>query len=196
MRSKFGLLLLVVGLGISVVACGSVPQAAIDAAKAAVDQAVTAGANEYAADAMKAAQDAQAALDAELKVQEGKWFKSYTQATELAAALKTAGEQAVTAAAAGKEKVKGEATGLIAEVKTALEEAQTLLAKAPKGKGTAADIEALKTDLANAATALTDAESGLTAERFLDAKAKAESAKNAVAAVKTAVETAMAAKKR
>jgi len=196
MRSKLGWWVLVLGLAVQVAGCGSAPQADIDAAKAAVDQAVTAGAGEYASDALRAAQDAQAALDAELKAQEGKWFKSYTKATELAAAAKTAGESAVASAASGKEKAKADATAVIAEAKTGLAEAEALLAKAPKGKGSAADIEAMKTDLANAATAITDAETSLGGERFLDAKAKAESAKNAAMTVKTAVEAAMAAKKR
>ena len=196
MRAKYGFVALFLAIGVSMAGCGSAPQAAIDAAKASLDQAVTAGAGEYAGTALKAAQDAQAALEAELKVQEGKWFKSYTKATELAAAAKTAADQAVTDAAAGKEKAKAEATALVAEVKTALAEAQALLEKAPKGKGTAADLEVLKTDLANAATSIADSEAALGTERFLDAKAKAEAAKATAAAVKTAVETAIAAKKR
>ena len=70
-----------------------------------------------------------------------------------------------------------------------------MLDKAPKGKGSAADIEAMKGDLATAGTAITDAEAALTAERFVDAKAKAESAKATATTVKTAVEAAMAARK-
>jgi hypothetical protein len=54
----------------------------------------------------------------------------------------------------------------------------------------------MKTDLATAATAITDAEGALSSGKFLDAKAKAESARNAANTVKTAVEAAMAAKKK
>jgi len=191
-RFMFGF---VVAVGmVTLVACASAPKAEIDAAKAAVDQAAAAGAGEYAGDALKAAQDANAALEAEVKAQEGKWFASYTKTNELAAAAKAAGEKAVADAAAGKAKAKEEATMAIADAKTVLGEAQALLDKAPKGKGTAADIEAMKTDLVNATTAITEAEGSLTGERFLDAKAKAESAKTAATTVKTAVEAAMAAK--
>jgi TonB family protein len=92
------------GLAITVTGCGSPPQADVDAAKAALDTAATDRAGQYAAESLKAAQDAQAALDAELKVQEGKWFKSYDKTKELAAAAKAAGEKAAADAVAAKAK--------------------------------------------------------------------------------------------
>ena len=195
MRPNVKMWIVVLGLAVAAAGCGAPPKADIDAAKAALDQATSAGAGEYAADSLKAVQDAQAALDAELKAQEGKWFASYDKAKELAAAAKTAGEKAVADAAAGKEKAKADATAAIEEAKTLLTEAQALLDKAPKGKGTAADIEAMKGDLTTAGTSITDAEAALAADRFVDARAKAESAKAAATTVKTAIETAMAAKK-
>ncbi len=152
MRARFGVLALVLGFAVMTVACGAPPTADIDAAKAAITAATTAGASDYAAASLKATEDAQAALDAELKAQEGKWFKSYDKAKQLAIDVKTAGEKAATDAAAGKEKAKVDATQAIADAKAALTEAEGLLAKAPKGKGSAADIEAMKTDLATAAT--------------------------------------------
>jgi hypothetical protein len=189
-------LVLTLGLALTVTACGAPPQADLDAAKAAMDSAVTSGAGDYAAASMKAVEDAQAALDAELKAQEGNWLKSYTKAKELAAGVKAAGEKAAADAAIGKDAAKNEATAAIGEVKTLLTDAQALLDKAPKGKGTAADIEAMKTDLTTAATAIADAEAALAEGKFLDAKAKAQSAMNTANTVKTAVEAAMAAKKR
>ena len=76
----------------------------VDAAKAAVDRAATDRADQYAAASLKAAQDARAALDAELKAQEGKWLKSYDKTKELAVAAKAAGDKAAADAVAGKEK--------------------------------------------------------------------------------------------
>ena len=194
MRARVGILVMVLGLAVTMVGCGSAPTAEIDAAKAAIAAAGTAGAGEYAAASLKAAEDAQAALDAELKAQEGKMFKSYDKAKQLAIDAKAAGEKAAADAAAGMEKAKADATQAIADAKTAVTEAEGLLAKAPKGKGSAADIAAMKTDLATAATAITEAEAALGNAKFLDATAKAESAKNAATTVKTAVEGAMAAK--
>jgi len=189
-------LVITLGLALTVAACGAPPKADLDAAKAALDSAVAAGAGEYAAPSLKAVEDAQASLDAELKAQEGNLFKSYTKAKELAAAVTAAGEKAAADAATGKEAAKNEATAAIGDAKNLLTEAQGLLDKAPKGKGTAADIEAMKTDLATSTTSITEAETALGAGKFLDAKAKAESAKTTASKIKADVEAAMAAKKR
>jgi TonB family protein len=102
---------LTVALALAVIAtgCASPPAAEVDAAQAAVDKATTARADLYAAESLKAAQDARAALDAELKLQEGKWLKSYGKAKELATAAKAAGERAAADAVAGKERAEASA---------------------------------------------------------------------------------------
>ena len=94
------------GLAITVTGCASPPNADVDAAKAAIDKAATDSAGQYAAESLKAAQEAQAAIDAELKAQEGKWFKSYDRTRELAAAAKAAGDKAAAEALAVKEKAE------------------------------------------------------------------------------------------
>ena len=104
MRVIVRFLAIAVGLAISVTGCASPPTADVDAAKAAVDRAATDRADQYAAASLKAAQDARAALDAELKAQEGKWLKSYDKTKELAVAAKAAGDKAAADAVAGKER--------------------------------------------------------------------------------------------
>src|SRR6266545_4233372 len=104
MRVTLGFLAISLGLAISVTGCASPPSADVDAAKAAVDKATTEHADQYAAESLKAAQDARAALDVELKAQEGKVFKSYDKTRELAIAAKAAGDKAAADAVAGKEK--------------------------------------------------------------------------------------------
>ncbi len=103
MRVTAGFLAIAVGLTITVAGCAAPPSADVDAARAALDKAATDRADQYAAESLKAAQDAQAALDAELKTQDGKWFKSYDKAKELAVAAKAAGDKAAADAVAGKE---------------------------------------------------------------------------------------------
>jgi TonB family protein len=92
------------GLAITVTGCASPPSADVDAAKAALDRAASERADQYAPESLKAAQDAQAAVDAELKAQEGKWLKSYDKTKELAVATKAAGDKAAADAVAAKEK--------------------------------------------------------------------------------------------
>ena len=93
---------LTLGLAVAIAGCAAPPNADVDAANAAVAKATDARASQYAADSLKAAQDAQAAVDAELKAQEGKWFKSYDRTRELAGAAKAAGDKAAADAVAGK----------------------------------------------------------------------------------------------
>ena len=93
---------LTLGLAVTIAGCASPPNADVDAANAAVAKARDERASEYAADSLKAAQDAQAAVDAELKAQEGKWLKSYDKTRELAVAAKAAGDKAAADAVAGK----------------------------------------------------------------------------------------------
>jgi protein TonB len=106
MRVTFGLRAIVLCLAIAVTGCATPPSADVDAAKAAVDKAATDRADQYAAESLKAAQDARAALDAELKAQEGKWLKSYDKTRDLAVAAKAAGDKAAADAVAGKEKAE------------------------------------------------------------------------------------------
>jgi protein TonB len=101
---RVGHLLIACGLAVAAVGCGAPPTTDIDAARASVDKATSGGASQYAPESLKAAQDAQAALDAELKAQDAKLFKSYDKAKDLAATAKTAGDKAATEAAAAKEK--------------------------------------------------------------------------------------------
>jgi TonB family protein len=90
----------------TVTACASPPDAEVNAGRAALDRAASEGADKYAPEALKAARDAQASVDAELEVQEGKWFKSYDRTRELAVATRAAGDRAVAEAVAGKEKAE------------------------------------------------------------------------------------------
>jgi len=198
MRHRSLTALALFGLAAAVAAgCAQVPQADIDAAKAAVEQAATAGAADYAPDSFRAAQDAETLLDAELAAQGEKFSltRSYAKATELAAALKAAGEKAAADAATGREAARNEATTLIADAKASLAKAEQLLAKAPRGKGTAQDLAALKADLSGAAMSIAEAETAFATEAFIDAKTKAEAANAAAANVIAAIEQAMAARR-
>jgi TonB family protein len=106
MRVTAGVRVIVVIVAITITGCSSPPDTDVEAAKAAVDRAAAHRADQFAAESLKAALDARAALDAELKAQEGKWFKSYGRTRELAVAAKAAGDKAAADAVAGKEKAE------------------------------------------------------------------------------------------
>jgi TonB family protein len=116
------------GLALMATGCASPPNADVDAAKSAVDKAGDQGASRYAPESLKSAQDARAALDAELKAQDGKWLKSYDKAKELAVAAKAAGDKAAADAVSGKEKADAIAAKAKAEAAAARAKAKTAVA--------------------------------------------------------------------
>ncbi len=185
----FLLSLAVLGL----LACAKPPQAEIDAANAALDSAKNAEAEIYAPDDLKAAQTAISDMQAELDVQQGKFalFRSYEKAKELANAAKEAGDKAKNAAETKKQEVKAEAETLFSEVKASLTEATDLMKKAPKGKGTQADLAALQADLDSVQPMIDEAQASFDGGKFMDAKTKLEEAKAKVTSVKDAINQAI-----
>lgn len=107
--------------------CSSQPTAEIDSARQSMASASSAGADKYAAESLTQAQAAEAALDAELKTQDGKFIKSYDRARELAVAAKTAADKAASDATSGRERAEAEA----ARKAKAAEARSAMPAKAP-----------------------------------------------------------------
>lgn len=176
----------------AVAACAKPPTQAISQAEQADKAALADGAEQYAPDAVAKVTQAKAALDAELAVQSQRmsFRRSYKQATELAVAYQQAAEQAGTAATAAREQAKQDATALISQTQAALDEVKGMLAAAPVGKGSRADLAALRTDLETAANNLSAAQTSLTAENYLEAKTQAQSARDLIDKVKAAVDQA------
>ena len=185
------------GMALMSVACAKEPTDTIGAAKASLEAAKTAGAADYAPAALASAETSAAALDAELKAQSEKFAltRSYTKATELAAAAKADAEKAAAEAVTGKEQMKAEATTLIAGVRGSLDAAKQALAKAPKGKGSAADLEAMNADVAGVESSLAAMDAAMAAGNYKDAKVKAEAAKQTLDKIVADVQAATLAKK-
>lgn len=183
------LFLAVLGL----LACAKPPQADIDAAKAALDAAKAAEADIYAPDALRAGEDALNAIQTEVDAQAAKFalFRSYEKTKELVAAAKAAAEKTTADANAMKEQVKNEATALFTDAKAELTAATELLAKAPKGKGSKADIEALKGDLDAIQPMIDGAQASFDAGKFMDAKNAIQAAKDKAVYVKDAINNAI-----
>jgi hypothetical protein len=183
-------------VGIAVSGCAKAPTAEIEAADAALTAAVTAESEDYAPATLASVRDLRAQLEAELTLQSEKFAltRNYDHALELANQVKTGAEQAATEAASTKEVVRQETAVLVETVKTALQEAQTMLTRAPRGKGSAMDLAALQGDLDTAAVAITEGEAAFAEGKFAQAKSKFEAAQAGIDSVKTAIETAIQAR--
>lgn len=171
--------------------CGKQPTAEIDAVKAAIDVAVAEGAAKYAAEDVKLLNDGLTAAMDEVKVQDGKFFKNYGKATEMLAKVKADAETLKTALPEKKEQAKTSALSAQEEAKKAVAEATGLLKKAPKGKGTRADIEALKADLKGVEDALVEVQGLIDTEDYVAASDKANAAKEKSASISADITQAL-----
>jgi hypothetical protein len=187
---------LVLVLAIAVVLTGcKQPTQLIDDAKAAIEDVTKAGADKYAADDLqKLNTDLTAALD-EVNAQDKKFLKKFGTAKEMLTKLKTDVDALKAALPAKIEAAKNAAIQLQSEAKAAIDEAKALLAKAPKGKGTAKDIEAMKAELTGAETAFAEIQTALDAQDYIGAADKAKSIKEKAAAVTSQVQAAIEKKK-
>ncbi|MDA1095269.1 MAG: hypothetical protein O3A25_18715 [Acidobacteria bacterium] len=118
-------------------------------------------------------------------------FRSYDQSRVLATAAQTAADEASRAGEDEKRRVREETAALIADARAVLEEATTLLAQAPRGKGTEADLAALQGDLDLVSTDLVAAEEQLGLERYREARTHADGAHETAMRVKTSIEQAI-----
>ncbi len=189
--------ILVVGFGLLAAGCSQPPSEAVNAAKAALEAAREAEGGDYAPESLGAAEDALNQLEAEIATQGEKFalLRSYAKAEELAASAQTAAEKATRDAAAGKEAARLKATETMESVRASLEEVNGLLAKAPRGKGTRAEIDAMKADVAAVESGFEDFDAAMAGEHYLEAQAKAEAAQETLDRVKAEVQGAIDARK-
>ena len=167
----------------SLTACAKAPTEEINATKASVDAAVAEGAQQYTPEDYKVVTDGLAAANAEIKVQEEKFFKNFDKAKQMLAKTKADAEALKGKVAQRKEELKQAAIATLAQATASLTEAKDLLAKAPKGKGSKADIEAMQTDLAGVEAMLPEVQPMIDSGDFIGANEKA----NAILARVTAI---------
>lgn len=173
------------------VGCAKQPTEEINAAKASVDAVVAEGAQKFAAEDAKKLNDSMQAAQDEIKVQDGKTFKDYAKTKELLAKVKADAETLKAGLAAKKEEAKKNAAVAQEAAKASVAEAKTLLAKAPKGKGSKADIEALKADLKGIEDSLAEIKSANDSEDYNAAIEKSNAIKDKAAAISDQIKKAM-----
>ena len=173
------------------VGCAKLPTEEINAAKASVDAVVAEGAQKFAAEDAKKLNDSMQAAQDEIKVQDGKTFKDYAKTKELLAKVKADAETLKAGLAAKKEEAKKNAATAQEAAKASVAEAKALLAKAPKGKGSKADIEALKADLKGIEDSLAEIKSANDSEDYNAAIEKSNAIKDKAAAISDQIKKAM-----
>jgi len=172
---KTGFKLLVLGVfAVFLLASCSKPQQALDEAKAAVEAAKNDGADIYAAEESKKLNDDLTAAMDEVETQGKKFFKKYGTSKDMLAKVKTEAEVLKASLPERKEQAKNEALAMMEEAKVALDEAKSLLEKAPRGKGTKADIEAFTSDLKGLEDSLIEVQGAIDGGNYLDASDSAK----------------------
>ncbi len=187
--AKFAVLV-AVGM-LAVAGCSSPPAQEMDAAKASIQGAVTAGAEKYAPEDLKKLNSQLAAANDEIKAQEGKWFKSYDKAKEMFAKAKADADALKPALATKKDEAKKNAEAAVGAAKAAIEEANALLAKAPAGKDSRAELEAMKADVKGLGDGLAEVDKLMASEDFNPAADKAKAIGEKAGAVSAQVKQAM-----
>ncbi|MGQ9577549.1 MAG: hypothetical protein ACUVWQ_02860 [Candidatus Aminicenantales bacterium] len=165
--------------------CAKPPQQQMDAAKAAVEACKSEGADVYAADEFKKLNDdLQAALDQVTA-------KKYKQAKEMLIKVAADADALKATIPAKKEEAKKAAVAAQGEARTALDEAKALLEKAPKGKGTKADIEAFTADLKGLEDSFPEVQAAIDKGDFFGAKDKAVAIKDKAASISEQIKQAI-----
>jgi len=190
-RTTVKLLLVALALSVFLIGCAKKPETEINNTKAALDAVIQEGAEKYAKEEAKLLNDDLTAAMDEIKVQDEKFFKNYDKAKEMLASVQTKATSLKAEIPARKEKAKTDAQAALDAAKTAVADANALLAKAPRGKGSMADIEALKADAAGLGTAITEAETLMTSEEYFAAADKANGIKEKAAEVAGQISAAL-----
>jgi hypothetical protein len=193
---NFSLLAMAFAL-ILVAACAKAPEIEMQSSQAAMQAAVGAEAAEYALGTYQMAVDTLKAAEAALKEQDAKFglFRNYGKVKQLFASAQALAEKANAEAVAEKERMKGELTGMLVGTQALLDSANVMLTKAPRGKGSKADIELIKTDLASAATAMDQAKADFEGGRYKAALAGLTGIQDKARSILAEIEAAFALKK-
>ena len=188
-------LTLVLAMLVVLTSCAKQPTQEMNDSKAGIDAVIADGGEKYAKEEVKALNDELTAANDEIKVQDGKFFKNYDKAKEILAKVKASADALKAEIPARKEKAKNDAIAALDAAKIAVSDANALLAKAPKGKGTKADIEAMRADVAGIEAALTEAQGMIDSEDYVGAADKANGAKAKATEVADMISQAIAKKK-
>lgn len=190
--SKFSIAITIFAASL-VTGCQQAPTQQVAAAQQALEDAQAAQSDQYAPEEFGQAQQSFSAATDETTAQSKAFFltRSYTKADQLLKEAQAKALTAQTAATENKEKVKREVETLTTETEAAIQTARAALLKAPRGKDTRAELEAMKAALDATTTALAEAQEMYSKGDYLGAKTSLTGSKQKVEKVTAEVELAM-----
>ncbi len=194
MKSKLIIAIAAMGIAVLFSSCAKVPQTEIDAATAAVQSVKDAGADLYVPEAYNALVDSMKSANEKVEAAKAKWFPNYTKSKELLAVVSQMAVDTKAKSEARKVELQAENETLIGEVKALNEGNTALIAKAPRGKEGKEALEAIKSDITVAETAVTEAESLQANGDLIGANDKIKAAKEKATGTKAELEEAIAKK--
>lgn len=173
--------------------CSKAPVVEMQNCEAALRAAKEAEAPEYAPEAFKAASDSVNAAMAAMKEQDAKFgpFRSYARATQMIASAQAAADRAKAAALAQKTQLQAAVTTMMAETQALVDSASAVLARAPRGKGSKADLDLITADLASLAPALEQVKTDFDGGKLNAAKAGLDVVQNKARSILEEIETAL-----
>jgi hypothetical protein len=173
--------------------CSKAPTSEIEATQKSVEATRAAGSADYLPDEDKALSDKLNAAMQEIKTQEEKMapFRNYEQAQKMLTEVRQQSEQLQTASAQKKEEAKQQAAALQSEASQAVQRAKDLLAQAPKGKGSEADLAALNADVDALNESMPTVQQAIDNGDYRDAISKATPIKEKANAISAEIEQAI-----
>ncbi len=174
-----------------VLGCSKKPEQELTDSKAVLEAVAAEGGEKYAKDELNVIQgEMTAALD-EMAVQDAKFFKNYDKTKEMLTQVKAKADALKAEIPARKEKAKTDAQAALDAATLAVADAKALLGKAPRGKGSMADLEAFNADVQGLESALTEAQGLMTSEDYFVALDKANGIKDKAAGISTQITEAL-----
>jgi len=186
--ATYGLLVLFILAG-----CAKQPAGDMSAAQKALEDLKATGAEKYIPEDTKKLDDGLAAALNEIKAQDSKFAlsRNYDKAKQMLAQVKADAEKVKVDIAAKKEEAKKNALAGQQAAIASIKGAKALLAKAPKGKGTRADIAALKGDIKGLEDSVPEFQQLIDKEDYAVAIDKAKAIKEKADGVSNQIKEAM-----
>ena len=159
-----------------IVSCSSAPQTEMKVSEDLLNEAKMAEVEQYAPESFQQALDTLNAAKVEIQAQDGKFalLRSYGDSKKMLLSANEILKGAMEEAVQNKESVRIADSTALVRLTALAQTADSMISKAPRGKGTKADIELFKTELATVRQIITSSDADYKAGKYLAVKAQLE----------------------